>query len=55
MVCSLEGQEAIYTRKRLKFIGAGSHVEYSKEFCNLMVDHAFPGAYNDYKNFNVYL
>lgn len=23
--------------------------------CDLMVKHAFPGAYNDYKNFNVYL
>lgn len=28
MVCSLEGQEAIYTRKRLKMFGKGTHVNY---------------------------
>lgn len=55
MMCSLEGQEAFYTRKRLKFFGSNSHITYHNDFCKLMTRHAFPGAYNDYKNFNVYV
>ncbi len=55
MFCSLEGQKAIYTRERLKMFGSEAHVKYHPDFCNLMVDHAFPGAYNDWKNFNVYI
>lgn len=54
MMCSVEGQNAIYTRKRLTFFGESAHIKYSKDFCNLLVDHSFPAAYNDYKNLNTY-
>lgn len=55
MICSLEGQEAIYTRKRFVGFFEVCHINYHQDFCNLMVDHAFPSAYNDWKNFNVYI
>lgn len=55
IICSLEGQRAIWTTWRIFNIFYSRRVYYAKEFCDDIAAHTEPLTYTLYKNYTVYL
>ena len=55
LMCSLEGQDSMYTTWKIFRWLYNRRVYYHRDFCLLIVAHTETTSYDLYKNFNRYL